>query len=183
MAATLRSLAFGATLVDKVLTPDPVGSSNAKYILIALTTAMTTDIVISISVIHYCYTKKESDSSQQNRRLISRLLIHFIKTGAIPCLFATTILVLYVVCGNVSFAVSAAQCLGRVYTSTMLFTLLFRDRVRKDRSLYPSAINISLNIGGPSTLTVPPDIVSSPLVFATPPQDKTSFSSEQLDAV
>ncbi|KAF9041326.1 hypothetical protein BJ165DRAFT_1530063 [Panaeolus papilionaceus] len=181
MAATLRALAFGDSLLTTIFIPDRVESSSAKYILIVLATAMATDVLITGALVHHLYRTKGKQAAAHTNRLISRLHIHFIKTGSIPCLFATTILVLYIACSNAGVSVAFALCLGRVYTSTMLFTLLFRSRVAQDRTLRPSVINFSRTETTPTSIALP-EVTSSPIIYAQPP-DKTRFDSEHPDQV
>ena len=68
-------------------------------------------------------------------RLIAKLSSLAIKTGVVPCVFALITLVTYVSYKNQNIATCFAYMLGRVYTSTMLFSLLYRDKLFSDGEL------------------------------------------------
>ena len=68
-------------------------------------------------------------------RLVARISSLAIKTGVIPCVFALTTLVTYVSYKNLNIASFFANMLGRVYTSTMLYSLIYRDKLYSDGEL------------------------------------------------
>ena len=68
-------------------------------------------------------------------RLVARVSSLAIKTGVVPCVFALIILVSYVSYKNMNIATPVAYMLGRVYTSTMLFSLIYRDKLYSDGEL------------------------------------------------
>jgi len=64
-----------------------------------------------------------------HRRLVARISSQAIKTGVVTCLFALITLVTYLSYKNQSIATCVAYMLGRVYTATMLFSLIYRDKL------------------------------------------------------
>ena len=66
-------------------------------------------------------------------RLVAKLSSLAIKTGIVPCVFALANLVTYIV--NVAITPFFAYMLGRVYTTTMLYSLIYRDKLYSDGEL------------------------------------------------
>ena len=125
---------------------------------VVLGTAMLTDISITISLLwrlnrsglynhQNLQTKRYLffyDRHISGRLSISSLFFHrfvakisslAIKTGVFPCVFALVTLVLYVSYKNLNIATFFAYMLGRVYTSTMLYSLIYRDKLYSDGEL------------------------------------------------
>ena len=68
-------------------------------------------------------------------RLIAKLSSLAIKTGVVPCVFVLITLVTYIAYKNANITLFFAYMLGRVYTSTMLYSLLYRDKLYSDGEL------------------------------------------------
>ncbi|KAF8808823.1 hypothetical protein BYT27DRAFT_7188302 [Phlegmacium glaucopus] len=103
---------------------------HERWIIIVLVTAMLTDISITTALLWQL--NRSGLYNQKNlhtRRLISRISSLAIKTGVVPCVLALMTLVSYVSYKNQNIATCFAYMLGRVYTSTMLFSLIYRDKL------------------------------------------------------
>ena len=77
-------------------------------------------------------------------RLVAKLSSLAIKTGVVPCVFALLTLVTYITYKNSNITLFFAYMLGRVYTSTMLYSLLYRDKLYSDGELMTDIDSTSL---------------------------------------
>ena len=124
---------------------------------VVLATAMLTDVSITTSLLwqlnrsgfynhQYLQTKRYLffyDRHISGRlsippslhRLVAKLSSLAIKTGVVPCVFALITLVTYITYKNSNITLFFAYMLGRVYTSTMLYSLLYRDKLYSDGEL------------------------------------------------
>ncbi|KAF8808821.1 hypothetical protein BYT27DRAFT_7188295 [Phlegmacium glaucopus] len=103
---------------------------HERWIIIVLVTAMLTDVSITTALLWQL--NRSGLYNQQNlqtRRLVARISSLAIKTGVVPCVFALVTLVSYVSYKNQNIATCFGYMLGRVYTSTMLFSLIYRDKL------------------------------------------------------
>ena len=80
-------------------------------------------------------------------RLIARISSLAIKTGVIPCVYALISLVTYVSHVDQNIVSFFTYMLGRVYTLSMLFSLIYRDKLVSDGEL----INMDSTL--PSSIT------------------------------
>ncbi|KAF8159264.1 hypothetical protein B0H34DRAFT_796543 [Crassisporium funariophilum] len=97
---------------------------------VVLGTAMLTDIAIATALILQLQRKRVY--SRQTKNLIKRISSLSMKTGVVPGLFALATLVGYLAYRNGTIAFCFAFMLARVYTLTMLFTLIYRDKLQPD---------------------------------------------------
>ena len=121
---------------------------------VVLVTAMLSDVSITTSLLWYLnLSGLYNHQNLQTRRYLSFYDIHIsgllspslrlvkkisslaIKTGVVPCVFALLTLVTYVSYKNLNLAAFFANMLGRVYTSTMLYTLIYRDKLYSEGEL------------------------------------------------
>ena len=77
-------------------------------------------------------------------RLVAKLSSLAIKTGVVPCVFVLITLVTYIAYKNANITLFFAYMLGRVYTSTMLYSLLYRDKLYSDGELMTDIDSTSL---------------------------------------
>ena len=68
-------------------------------------------------------------------RLIARISSLAIKTGVIPCVYALISLVTYLTHVDPNIVTFITYMLGRVYTLSMLFSLIYRDKLASDNEL------------------------------------------------
>ena len=66
-------------------------------------------------------------------RLVARISSHAIKIGVVPCVIALVLLVTYT--KAFSLSLFFGYMLGRVYTSTMLYSLIYREKLFSDGEL------------------------------------------------
>ncbi|KAF9041480.1 hypothetical protein BJ165DRAFT_1530199 [Panaeolus papilionaceus] len=185
--STIHLLAIYDTVIPALFSTEAASFYSARFIILVLATAMTTDILISSALIWQLH--RTEILSPHTKSLIHRISTQTIKTGTIPCLFAMVVLITYLAYKDGSVSVCFAFMLGRVYTLTMLFTLIFRDSlVRPSANNTLPAITFidverlggksqngalhtrSTENGGLATETVDSTVV------ADSPRDKTAYS-------
>ncbi|KAF8808840.1 hypothetical protein BYT27DRAFT_7188314 [Phlegmacium glaucopus] len=133
----LASLGIGTMLIANnlaVVTQEVFQEQDAhlheRWIIMLLVTAILTDVSITTALLWQLnHSGLYNQQNLQTRRLVARISSLAIKTGVVPCVIALTTLVSYVSYRNQNIAVCVGYMLGRVYTSTMLFSLIYRDKL------------------------------------------------------
>ncbi|KAF8808822.1 hypothetical protein BYT27DRAFT_7188300 [Phlegmacium glaucopus] len=130
----LASLGIGITvntnnlaIVTKAVFQEHSVHLYERWIIMLLVTPIVTDVSITTALLWRL--NRSGIYNQQTRRLVARISSLAIKTGVVPCVFALITLVSYVSYKNQNIATCFGYMLGRVYTSTMLFSLIYRDKL------------------------------------------------------
>ncbi|KAF9453736.1 hypothetical protein P691DRAFT_658088, partial [Macrolepiota fuliginosa MF-IS2] len=101
-----------------------------RYIGVGLSGAVLADIGITIALLWQL--RRFSECSKATAGLLQRISVVVIKTGTVTSLFAAASLVAYLVRPESQVSVTLLLLLGRVYTSTMLFTLNSHEKILGD---------------------------------------------------
>ncbi|PPR03734.1 hypothetical protein CVT24_007382 [Panaeolus cyanescens] len=144
--STVHLLSIYQTVIPALFSEQAASFYSARFIVLVLATAMTTDILISAALIWQLHTTEVI--SPHTKSLIHRISTQTIKTGTIPCLFAMVVLITYLAYKDGSVSVCFAFMLGRVYTLTMLFTLIFRDSLATGNETIPGITFLDVERAG-----------------------------------
>ncbi|KAF4614646.1 hypothetical protein D9613_003400 [Agrocybe pediades] len=101
-----------------------------RVVIIALTGIAFTDICINIALIWKLHMSSTYISG--TRHLVNRIVTYAIVTGCTTSIFALSVLITYLIYPPSGISTAVGFSLGRVYTLTMIFTLISRDRLAKD---------------------------------------------------
>lgn len=103
----------------------------AKFFAIqSLAAGAGTDIMITISLIYALYRTKTYFTS--TKALLHRIAALAIITGLVTTIIALIALITFLTVSISEITIAFSWLLGRTYTCTMLFTLLYRYRLRGD---------------------------------------------------
>lgn len=115
---------------------------DLRMVLVTLVLIVVTDLSITCALLWQLY--KTRTHSQATQHLLKRISIITIITGAATCIFASCILI-----GTIVFPISLSYLplllgysLGRVYSLTMLFTLLYREKIARDPWMHVNVVDL-----------------------------------------
>ncbi|KAF8162735.1 hypothetical protein B0H34DRAFT_292542 [Crassisporium funariophilum] len=101
--------------------------THIKWIIVTLSASLASDLAITIVLVWQLLNVKTY--SRQTQKLVKKLSSQAIKTGAVTCVFAVAVLIAHLVNPYSRVSTALAFLLGRIYTLTMLFTLIYRDKL------------------------------------------------------
>ncbi|KAF9557737.1 hypothetical protein CPC08DRAFT_34074 [Agrocybe pediades] len=103
---------------------------DLQVVIIALAGTAFTDICINVALTWKL--RMSSTYSSGTRHLVDRIVTYAIVTGCTTSIFALSVLISYLIYPPSAISTGIAFSLGRVYTLTMIFTLISRDKLSKD---------------------------------------------------
>ncbi|KAF8155783.1 hypothetical protein B0H34DRAFT_509531 [Crassisporium funariophilum] len=131
-ALMLATLASGLRVAAETVINGPLSARQGYFqqFIVALAGGLLTDIAIAAALIWEL--RKRSAFYTQTKNLISRISSLAIKTSSVTCIFALATLVAYLAYPQSRLSTSFGFFLPRVYTLTILFTLIYRDNLVTD---------------------------------------------------
>ncbi|KAF4614615.1 hypothetical protein D9613_003398 [Agrocybe pediades] len=168
----------------------PVGGNEELNVMmifksIALAGTAFTDICINVALTWKL--RMSSTYSSGTRHLVDRIVTYAIVTGCTTSIFALSVLISYLIYPPSAISTGIAFSLGRVYTLTMIFTLISRDKLSKD-PVYHIAIDTEWADSATRADTPPlsnPSTIQGSMQFANPPLTKrqSTFGSTRFRSV
>jgi len=134
----INLIAMDRAVVNIGVVQEKVYQKWRTQVIVILVTNMLTDVSITTSLLWYLNRSRlYSHRNLRTKRLVTKISSLAIKTGVLPSVFALAFLVSYVSNKGLNIAASDlfAYMLGRVYISTMLYSLIYRDKLYSDGEL------------------------------------------------
>ncbi|KDR81872.1 hypothetical protein GALMADRAFT_240135 [Galerina marginata CBS 339.88] len=181
----LTTLAFSVRLAAQAAFNYQLETEKSKDVAdvaLALAAAAATDISINIALIWRLH--KTRTCVIATRHIIGRVMMLAIITGCATSLWALAAIITYLIPRSSAISVGFAFILARIYSLTLLYTLLNRDRMANDPWLHVivsgdddcySTPSLTPQSSLPTTRPVEtPSTTSHEMIFA-PPEDTQSF--------
>ncbi|KAF9479817.1 hypothetical protein BDN70DRAFT_664028 [Pholiota conissans] len=181
------SLYLGINVANSTHIP-PTQLNDKKPVTIALASTVATDICIT-AALAWKLLYQERSLSLHTKHLIRRIAAFSIMTGTVTCAVALTALITFLISPVAGVSPCFGFIIGRVYTLTMLFTLLFRDKIAGRGSMYvdydddfrPSTTSGVGGVGAHSTSVAPSmSTHRTGMVFAVPPLESPQGSLRRV---
>lgn len=123
--------------------------NELRYVVIALASSALADVSITISLLWQLH--RFTTYSRYMKELIRKISVLAVKTGTAPSVMAIACLIAFLLRPESQVFMSILLLIGRTYTSTMLFTLNHRAKLRKV-SQGSNHINLSsFQVGRPTS--------------------------------
>ncbi|TFK19871.1 hypothetical protein FA15DRAFT_674049 [Coprinopsis marcescibilis] len=132
------TMASGAVLIVHNKVDD--GFRKTRFSLGSLTGGVISNMLVTGNLIHSLWESPIHD--QETRSMIKKLTSLAIQTGCIPTVFALAALITHACIPSTLVAFSFMMPLGNIYSCTLLYTLLSRDRIRGDSWIHTDPVPI-----------------------------------------
>ncbi|KAF4614614.1 hypothetical protein D9613_003399 [Agrocybe pediades] len=157
--------------------------ADLRVVIIVLAEAAFTDICINAALIWKL--RMSSTNNMGTRHLVDRIVTYTIVTGCTTSIFALSVLIAYLIYPPSTISAAFAFNLGRVYTLTMIFTLISRDKLSRD-PVFHVAIETEWGDSATRANSPPlstPSTIQGGMQFARPPLHGSPCASSRLRSV
>ncbi|KDR81871.1 hypothetical protein GALMADRAFT_240126 [Galerina marginata CBS 339.88] len=109
-------------------------SKDVEDVTLALAASVATDIFINIALV--CQLHRARTCVKATQHIITRIIMIAIITGSVTSVWSLIVIITYLMPPTSAVSIGFAFVLGRIYTLSMLFTLLNRDKMANDPWLH-----------------------------------------------
>ncbi|KAH6885112.1 hypothetical protein BKA70DRAFT_1338248 [Coprinopsis sp. MPI-PUGE-AT-0042] len=124
------AFALGITVAVKAWNISPMDKKTINDVLVTTWLSLETVVDVSIAVILLFVLRKEASEARQSSRVFKRLARISVQTGLCSSVFALLCMLLWLVQPGTNWYLIFGLSIGRVYTCSLLDTLLGRPALR-----------------------------------------------------